>query len=273
MMKRMKHHMTRRLLLLLTLAAAFAALSPGAASAATCEPAIDSITASPYWASYSDYTSRLLTVDEYVSGSSACDTCRYQVEEVTASQGVTAHAALPASLENLDGGPQSRVTIRFQVPDGINSFSSSLRVTCQPQPALVTAELTIDPEYALANEGCPEGPVPELAGLPLPADQQYGSRPFTVTLTDTLGRPLAGRTVKWSLSNSIDFRFLSQETVTDENGRATAVITPPQYFTDIAPYFDKGSSLVSAVSEGGSEASALFVYTRCAPVGERPPWQ
>lgn len=265
--------MTRRLLLLFTLAAAFAALSPGAASAAACEPVIDSITASPYWASYGDYASRLLTIDEYVSGSSACDTCRYQVEEVTASQGVIPRAALPASLENLDGGPQSRVTIRFQVPEGVNSFSSSLRVTCQPQPALVTAELTIDPEYALANEGCPEGPVPELAGLPLPADQQYGARAFTITLTDTLGRPLAGKAIKWSLSDNVFFRFLSQATVTDANGQATALVTPPQYFTGVAPYFDKGSTLVTAVSEGGEQASALFVYTRCAPVGERPPWQ
>lgn len=263
---------TMLLLSLLALSTTFLMMAPGVASAATCEPAIDRITASPYWASYDDYTSRLLTVDEFVYGSSACDTCRYQVEEVTASQGVTAHAALPATLESLDGGEQSRVSIRFQVPEGVSSFSSGLRITCQPQPAVVTEQLAIDPGTALANEGCPEGPVPELAGMIQPADRQYGSRPFTVTLTDTLGRPLAGRTVKWSLSNGIDFRFLSQETVTDENGQATAIVTPPQYFTGIAPYFDKGSTLVSALSEGGSEASALFVYTRCAPVGEKPPW-
>lgn len=269
----MRGKIALRLTMLLTVAVAALAASPAIASAVTCDPAIDSVIAHPYWSSYDDYASGMLTVDEYIRGSSACGTCRYQVEEITASHGVVARTALPAAVGNLSGGSDSRLTVKYQVPDGVNSFTSSLRVTCQTEPAIVTGEMTIDPGHALANEGCPEGPVPDLAGLPLPADQQYGARLFTITLKDPLGRPLAGRTIKWSLSNNIDFRFLSQATVTDANGQAAALVTPPQYFTGIAPYFDKGATLVTAVSEGGQQATALFVYTRCAPVGERPPWQ
>lgn len=262
-----------RLVMLLTISVAALAASPAIASAATCEPSIDSVAARPYWSSYDDYTGGLLTVDEYIRGSSSCGTCRYQVEEITASQGVVAHTSLPASVGSLSGGSDSRLTVKYQVPEGVNSFTSSLRVTCQTEPVIVTEEITIDPGHALANEGCPEGPVPDLAGLPLPSDQQYGARLFTVTLTDTLGRPLIGKSIKWSLSNNIDFRFLAQATITDASGQAAALVTPPQYFTGIAPWFDKGTATITALSEDGQRAEALFVYTRCAPVGEKPPWQ
>jgi len=48
-------------------------------------------------------------------------------------------------------------------------------------------------------------------------------------------------------------------------GQVTALVTPPQYFICVAPYFDRGSTRVSAISEDLLAGNATFVYTRCAP--------
>lgn len=98
----------------------------------------------------------------------------------------------------------------------------------------------------------------------LPVDLSYGPRLFTATLVDENGNPVAGRSVKWSLSNNISFRIMASTDVTDEQGQVTALVTPPDYFICISPYFSQELTVVGARSEDNQDASAIFVYSRCA---------
>jgi hypothetical protein len=162
----------------------------------------------------------------------------------------------------------------------VGSFHSRVRFICLPDAANPPAPpqpveqnlMNIDPDFALANEGCPADPTTETGIHPFVMDSTYGPRRFVITLKDASGIAVAGKTIKWGLSNNYDFRFLESTTVTDEAGQAFAVVTPPQYFICIIPYYSRGMTVVGATSEDGQTSESKFVYTRCAPPGSTPPW-
>ncbi|MFA5810074.1 MAG: Ig-like domain-containing protein [Thermoleophilia bacterium] len=249
-------------------------------AAADCPPAVTEIDASSYWSNYPDYRDRLLTVDETLRNDSACQTCRLQLEGAEASNGVSLETPMPRYIGNLSQTTLSQVSMKFRIPHGVGSFHSRVRLVClpdagdPPRPTQPVEQnlMIIDPDFALANEGCPADPVPETGIHSSVMDTTYGPRRFVVTVKDADGNPVAGKSIKWSLSNNYDFRFLDSTAVTDEAGQAYAVVTPPQYFICIIPYYSKGMTLVGATSEDGMTSESQFAYTRCAPPGSSPPW-
>ena len=255
-------------------------LSAGHAFATVdCPPAVSEIDASSYWSNYTDYRDRLLTVDETIRNDSPCQTCKLQLEGIDASNGVSLETPMPRYLGNLSQAALEHLSMKFRVPHGVGSFHSRVRFVCLPDAAnppgptapIAQNLMNIDPDFALANEGCPADPMPETGIHPFVMDTTYGPRRFVVTMKDADGNPLAGKTIKWSLSDNYDFSFLDSSTVTDEAGQAYAVVTPPRYFICIVPYFSKGLTVVGATSEDGQTSDSQFAYTRCAPPGSAPP--
>lgn len=239
-----------------------------------CQPQVSVTTAHPFWENYGNYLERKLTVDESLRNVGNCLSCQMQVVRVETNQGVTLETPLPLDLGNLPQTASGAIRVHFRIPVGVSHFNSRLQVICDPrgtQP-LTADQLTIDPPLAWANEGCPLEPPPELAGKTLPDDQVFGARLYTATLKDEAGNPLVGQTLKWHLSNTFNFRILDSTTVTNAAGQITALVTPPQYFVCVIPYYDKGMTEVRAVRGDGLQASGAFVFTRCAPPGSVPPW-
>jgi hypothetical protein len=260
-------------LLLAAITLLLAAAPASAAYAAACDPHLSQQAASARWSSFADYSDRVLTVEQTVS-QDTCTRCLLRVDAVQAGSGVRTLTPMPLELGTVSRSSPGSLQVRYQVPPGINTFVSNLKATCLESAPVAAPQLNIQPAYALADQGCPPGPVPELSGLPLPAEQDYGTRRFVVTLTGADGNPLAGRHVKWSLSNPVmtEFFLTASSNVTDAQGQAYVTVSPPVYPVDIAPYFSKNSTKVTARTDDGSSASALFVYTRCAPPGQAPPW-
>lgn len=244
----------------------------GPSACSTCESQIEAISATPFWSSYEEYVSRILTVDETVQNQGPGGSCHVRIASISVDNGVSIETPLPLDVGEVPSWGTGSVRIKFTVPPGVTRFRSRLLATCGPQPVEAPGRLAIQPAYAYANEGCPAGPVPDLSPRPLPEDQSYTPRRFVATLLNEDGSPAAGKKIDWSLSNPVQFRILDSSAITDENGQAFTLVTAPQYFVCIAPYFDRGATIVTATSEDGGSAEALFVYTRCAPLGTSPPW-
>jgi len=242
------------------------------ADPSTCEPKITEQGAVPFWDNYNDYLARRLTVDESVTASGGCLPCLLRIAQIDPGEGVSLETQLPIDLGELAPTAGTTVRMKFRVPPGISRFHSRARFICRPpapvpdpQPA-TGDQLTLQPSFAWANEGCPIVPPDEIAGQELPSDLTYGARLFTAVLVDENGEPVPGKAIKWHLSNNIDFMILGSTGVTDDQGKATVLVTPPPYFICVSPYFDRGATRVSAVTEDGLQGSAMFVYTRCAPL-------
>jgi len=238
-----------------------------------CEPQISSASVRPFWASYGDYLDNRLSVDESLQSSGNCTPCRLQIARLEASEGVSLETPMPLDLGELPAAATGTVRIKFRIPEGVRKFHTRAHLICDSDGAqtVSSGSIAIEQPLAWANETCPVAP-PEMTGRPVPADTSYGPRLFTVTVRDADGNPVAGGHVKWHLSDPIDFRIIESETVTDASGRATALVTPPQYFICIAPYFDRGLTAVAATMDDGLSAQATFIYSRCAPAGATPPW-
>lgn len=116
---------------------------------------------------------------------------------------------MPIELGELQPAARATVRMKFRVPPGVYRFHTRARFICgeaepKPTPTPVNdGQLSIQPSFAWANEGCPVLPPAEIAGQDLPNDLSYRSRLFTVTLTDENGYPVAGKLIKWHLSNNI----------------------------------------------------------------------
>lgn len=259
--------------LALTLVAIFSFQAVAFASTTPCDPEVAETAPQAYWFSYNDYIEHRLTVDENLQNTGGCVPCQLRIAQVEASQGVSVETPLPIDLGEIPQAASGNIRLQFMVPAGVGSFRSRIKVICAPVPPqpVSSPQYSIEPPLAWANEGCPQAP-PELEGLGLPTDRRYGPRLFTATLKDGSGNPVAGKTVKWHLSDPFGFRILESSGATGAQGQATALVTPPQYFVCIAPYFDRGITLVSATTGDGLQADATFVYSRCAPAGATPPW-
>jgi hypothetical protein len=239
-----------------------------------CEPSLEYSQPAPFWETYGDYLERRLTVDETVQNLGSCVPCALRIEAVDTDGGVSVETPLPLELGELTASEGAPVRIRYYVPPGVNAFHYRLRAACAPvpPPPVPSLTFTLEPAAAYANDGCPPSPVALPPALPEPAEDQYGPRRFIATLRDAGGLPVAGHEVKWRLSNPIDFSIMESSGVTDAEGNAYAVVSPPLFFICVSPYFDRGATLVEAVSPDSVPGSAVFFYTRCAPLGAEPPW-
>jgi hypothetical protein len=99
----------------------------GAAAQASCDPPDLSLALeNSYWASYSDYQQRLLTVDMAVDNSGAGEAQAVTLEWTTATSGVRLADQLPMLItDSIDASGQATVSCRFQVPAGIYLFKSA----------------------------------------------------------------------------------------------------------------------------------------------------
>lgn len=257
-------------------------VAPASASTAEipCEPQVTELGAVPFWDNYGDYLQRRLTVDESLENTGDCFPCLLRLAQVDPSDGVTVETSLPMDLGELQPAENTTIRMKFRIPAGVIHFQSRARFVCgQPDPGPASqpandGPLTIDPSFSWANEGCPVEPPEEMfdgemppawmSGLEWPADLSYGPRLFTATLVDENGDPVTGKNIKWSLSNDISFRILASTDITDDQGQVTVLVTPPQYFICVSPYFSRDMTRVIAISEDNLSDSATFVYSRCA---------
>lgn len=247
-----------------------------------CEPKVVELGAVPLWDNYNDYLERRLTVDESLENTGGCVPCLLRLAQVDPSDGVSLETTLPIDLGELQPAENTTIRMKFRVPPGVIRFNSRAQFICgQPAPVqdpqpVPDGQLAIEPSFAWANEGClvtppeelgaPEFKPAELAAPGLPDDLSYGPRLFTSALVDENGEPVAGMNIKWSLSNNISFRILDSTDVTDDQGQVTALVTPPQYFICVVPYFSRDATRVTAISEDGHAGNATFLYSRCAPL-------
>lgn len=83
-----------------------------------------------YWASYSDYLARSLSVDYTLANSGAGDAFSLQLLSLSASQGVTPLTATPFSLDDIAAGASSSATVSYLLPQGVSAFTASATATC-----------------------------------------------------------------------------------------------------------------------------------------------
>lgn len=263
---------------LMTLAPSAFGVEVGMPLPPSCDPQLRPSSVAPFWATYNDFRERRLTVDESLQNIGGCLPCAINISNIEADNGVIIETPMPIDMGELPATATGTITVKYRVPPGVSRFRARLHAVCRPEPPPppppVSASYTVymEPAFAYANEGCPLGPLPEAPASTLPDDQTYAPRRFTVTVKDADGNPVAGKKIDWWLSNMIQFRIIDDSAITDDNGQAFAVVSPPMFFVCISPYFDRGATLVFAGSEGAAPGQALFAYTRCTPPGTGPPW-
>lgn len=94
------------------------------------QPSLSLSKTSTYWGSYADYTAGLLSVD-YSIGNGAGTTNAYNVTIAGAvnTNGVTMASATAGG--NIAGGGSAAVTVKYNVPSGVGSFSSTVYATAK----------------------------------------------------------------------------------------------------------------------------------------------
>lgn len=82
------------------------------------------------WASYADYTARLLTVD-YSVGNSGMNANTVQIVGSTSTNGVTLATATPAAVGNIATGGSAAVSLKYNVPVTAGSFFPTTYATAK----------------------------------------------------------------------------------------------------------------------------------------------
>lgn len=265
---------------LMTLAPSAFGVEVGMLLPPTGDPQLQPSSVVPFWATYNDFRERRLTVDESLQNIGGCLAGAINISNIEADNGVIIETPMPIDLGELPATATGTITItvKYRVPPGVSRFRARLHAVCRPGPppppptASASYSVYMEPGFAYANEGCPLELVSEAPVSPLPDDQTYAPRRFTVTVKDTNGNPVAGKKIDWWLSNMVQFRIIDGSAITDDNGQAFAVVSPPMFFVCISPYFDRRATLLFVGTEGAAPGQALFAYTRCTPPGMDPPW-
>lgn len=78
-----------------------------------------------FWGSYADYTARLLSIDLKVKNNGTDAAYIVQVTGTTNTNGV-ACAVCTSSLGNLTAGSEHSFTLKYNIPNGVTSFSTTL---------------------------------------------------------------------------------------------------------------------------------------------------
>ncbi|MHB8792593.1 MAG: glycoside hydrolase family 26 protein [Thermoleophilia bacterium] len=82
-----------------------------------------------YWANYSDYGNRFLTVDFTLANAGPWDAYNVNIYNSWSTNGVAMNTALPLFVGNLPVGQSSPVIIRYAVPVGVTSYYTSVHST------------------------------------------------------------------------------------------------------------------------------------------------
>jgi len=100
-----------------------AVLSVGGTPACTgIKPNLGLSVNNPHWASYTDYTEGLLTVQTVFSNNSADSLFGVTITGDTTSNGVSLFSMLPINMGTLVSGASAEIGIMYQIPAGVGSF-------------------------------------------------------------------------------------------------------------------------------------------------------
>lgn len=133
----MKQAMLRSLLLtlavctILLLAAAWPAIG---ISSTTPGSDVHLFCGDVYWASYSDYEQRLLTVKYDVSNNGPGAAYNTTMVAAVANKGVTPSSAIPIWMGDMYAGDSNNVGIMWLVPPGVPSFRTTLSICSDCSP-------------------------------------------------------------------------------------------------------------------------------------------
>lgn len=93
------------------------------------KPALKLSAPAPFWGSYADYLSRVLSVDWTIRNAGAIDANAVQVTRSDNSGGVSLLTPLPVSAGNIAAGSSTALTLRYQVPISTGSWRSVMAAT------------------------------------------------------------------------------------------------------------------------------------------------
>lgn len=94
------------------------------------QPSLSLSKTNVYWGSYADYTAGQLSVDYSIAnGAGTTNAYNVTIAGTTNTNGVTMASA--SSVANIAGGGSATATIKYNVPSGVGSFSSTVYATAK----------------------------------------------------------------------------------------------------------------------------------------------
>ncbi|MHB8859203.1 MAG: right-handed parallel beta-helix repeat-containing protein [Thermoleophilia bacterium] len=97
------------------------------------KPSLSLVAPTPFWNSYADYVADIISVNWTVNNTGSTEAWNVQVTANTNTNGVTLASALPAAIGNgnILAGSSGSVTLMYNVPQGVVSWTSTLTVSVQ----------------------------------------------------------------------------------------------------------------------------------------------
>ena len=92
-----------------------------------------------YWASTQDYQNRLLSIDYSVKDNGPGTAYASQITGATATNDVYLSTTVPVSLGDIAQGASAPATLKYYIPPGVGSFSSTVYADCKDQSGSVYA--------------------------------------------------------------------------------------------------------------------------------------
>ncbi len=80
-----------------------------------------------YWASFSDYLIRELSIDFSIRNNSAIDATAVQITDCNSTNGVALDGPLPANVGDIAAGASTSISLKYQVPQGATTFKTFLK--------------------------------------------------------------------------------------------------------------------------------------------------
>lgn len=89
------------------------------------KPTLTLVTDRAYWNSFDDYEERLLSVDYIFSNIGQQSAFGIRVNSSASTNGVSLSVPTPLDIGAIPPGGENRMTLRYAVPQGVNSFRST----------------------------------------------------------------------------------------------------------------------------------------------------
>lgn len=86
------------------------------------KPSLSLSSAAPFWASYADYVTRLLSVTYTIRNSGAQSAYNVAITSSTATNSVTCSTTMPGSIGTIAAGSLQKATLQYGIPAGVGSF-------------------------------------------------------------------------------------------------------------------------------------------------------
>ncbi|MHB0915236.1 MAG: TolB family protein [Thermoleophilia bacterium] len=103
-------------------------LSPNELACPPASPGLTLTFTSVYWASYDDYTDRLLSVDYAISNPSSDPLLAVEIDGSLATSGVALATPTPVAVGDVNAGAAASLTLRYSVPQGVSNFKTTVYV-------------------------------------------------------------------------------------------------------------------------------------------------